>query len=215
MTTPPLDEAKARAAATYNAASDHYDDEANAFWERFGRRTVDRLRLQPGAHVLDVCCGSGASALPAAAAVGTAGSVLGVDLAENMLALARSKASKRGLTNVEFRVGDMLAPPIGDRQLDAVVCVFGVFFVPDVPAAVRSLWHAVRPGGQLAIDVRPIPPDHTEPSYFLRVRRELGPPRWPAGRQASLGCNWGDQWQNRANCQCDRRNTKNQTPKTK
>ena len=92
MTTPPLDEAKARAAATYNAASDHYDDEANVFWERFGRRTVERLQLASGAHVLDVCCGSGASALPAASAAGPTGSVLGVDLAENMLALARAKA---------------------------------------------------------------------------------------------------------------------------
>ena len=115
MTTPALDEAKARAAATYNAAADHYDDEANAFWQRFGQRTIERLQLAPGAHVLDVCCGSGASALPAAAAVGPTGSVLGVDLAENMLALARVKAERRGLRNAEFRVGDMLALPIDDN----------------------------------------------------------------------------------------------------
>ena len=151
MTTPSLDDAKARAAATDNAAADHYDDEANSFWARFGRRTIERMQLRPGAQVLDVCCGSGASALPAAAAVGPTGSVLGIDLAANMLALARAKAETRGLRNTEFRVGDMLAPPIGDQQFDAVVCVFGVFFVPDVPAAVRSLWRAVRPGGRLAI----------------------------------------------------------------
>ena len=68
MATPT--DAKARAAATYNAASDHYDDFANAYWDRYGRRTVDRLALRPGMRVLDVCCGSGASALPAAEAVG-------------------------------------------------------------------------------------------------------------------------------------------------
>ena len=146
-----LDEAKARAAATYDTAADTYDDPANSFWERFGRRTVERLQLPVGARVLDVCCGSGASALAAAARVGPAGSVLGVDLAERMLDLARGKASARGLGNVEFRRGDMLALGLPAGEFDAVVCVFGVFFVPDVPAAVRALWHLVRPGGRLAI----------------------------------------------------------------
>src|ERR1700746_3291662 len=98
MTT--LSEAKARAAATYNAAADTYDEPANSFWERFGRRTIDRLQLPSGARVLDVCCGSGASALPAAEQVGSEGSVLGIDLAEKLLACARAKAAQRGLRNV-------------------------------------------------------------------------------------------------------------------
>jgi ubiquinone/menaquinone biosynthesis C-methylase UbiE len=55
----------AKAARTYNSASDSYDDPANSFWERFGKRTVDRLELREGMRVLDVCCGSGASALAA------------------------------------------------------------------------------------------------------------------------------------------------------
>ncbi|HEY1327226.1 MAG TPA: methyltransferase domain-containing protein [Casimicrobiaceae bacterium] len=143
--------AGARAASTYNAAADHYDDAANAFWSRFGRATVDRLALRPGARVLDVCCGSGASALPAAVAVGPHGSVLGVDLADNLLSLARAKALALGLRNVEFRHGDLLDLPVREASFDAVVCVFGVFFVPDMPLAVRALWRAVRPGGVLAL----------------------------------------------------------------
>ena len=149
MATPT--DAKARAAATYNAASDHYDDPANAYWDRYGRRTVDRLALRPGMRVLDVCCGSGASALPAAEAVGPDGEVLGVDLAEKLLALARAKAQHRGLTNIEFRTGDMLDLGLPEAGFDAVVCVFGIFFVPDIPAAVRELWRFVAPGGALAI----------------------------------------------------------------
>jgi len=144
-------DAKARAAATYNAASDHYDDPANAYWDRYGRRTVDRLVLRPGMRVLDVCCGSGASALPAAEAVAPDGQVLGVDLAEKLLALARAKAQQRGLTNIEFRTGDMLDLGLSEAGFDAVVCVFGIFFVPDIPAAVRELWRFVAPGGALAI----------------------------------------------------------------
>src|SRR6185295_12953786 len=63
----------------------------------------------------------------------------------------RQKALARGLQNIEFRVGDMLDLDIPDSELDVVVCVFGIFFVPDMPAAVHELWRLVRPGGKLAI----------------------------------------------------------------
>ena len=146
-----LDEAKARAATTYNAAADFYDDPANSFWARFGRETIARLNLPQGARVLDVCSGSGASAIPAAQAVGPKGSVLAVDLAKNLLALGRAKAEALGLKNIEFRNGDLLDPALPASHFDAVVCVFGIFFVPDMQAAVRALWRAVRLGGRLAI----------------------------------------------------------------
>jgi ubiquinone/menaquinone biosynthesis C-methylase UbiE len=145
------DDASARAAATYNAAADAYDDPANTFWDRFGRRTIERLRLAPGARVLDVCCGSGASAIPAAEAVGPQGSVLGVDLAENLLARARMRAADRSLRHVEFRVGNLLDLGVPASRFDAVICVFGVFFPTDMTAGVRELWRAVRPGGRLAV----------------------------------------------------------------
>lgn len=147
----PSDDAKQKAASTYNAASDFYDHPVNSFWEAYGTRTVERLDLTEGARVLDVCCGSGASALPAAEAVGPKGSVLGVDLAENLLALAREKAKARGLANIEFRAGDMIDLGLAAASFDAVVCVFGIFFVPDMERAMRALWRLVSPGGRLAI----------------------------------------------------------------
>lgn len=149
MPTP--EDAKTRAAVTYNAAADHYDDAANSFWERFGRRTVAQLQLAPGARVLDVCCGSGVSAIAAAEIVGPRGSVTGVDLADSLLNLARAKARAKGLENIEFRTGDMLDLDFEGEEFDAVVCVFGIFFVPDMTTAVRELWRLVRPGGTLAI----------------------------------------------------------------
>jgi ubiquinone/menaquinone biosynthesis C-methylase UbiE len=149
MRTP--DDAKTRATTTYNAAADSYDDPANSFWERFGRRTIERLHLQAGARVLDVCCGSGASTIPAAEKVGPEGFVLGVDLAGKLLERARLKATKRGLQHLEFRVDDMLDLHLRRLEFDAVVCVFGIFFVPDMRAGVQALWDVVRPGGKLAI----------------------------------------------------------------
>jgi len=145
------DPAKLKAAATYNAAADHFDNGPLAFWDKCGRATVERLRLRPGATVLDVGCGSGASAIPAAEIVGPRGRVVGVDLADRLLELARAKAASRKLANVEFHQGDMTALGFPDGSFDAVVCVFAIFFVPDMVSQVRELWRMVRPGGQLAI----------------------------------------------------------------
>ncbi len=144
---------KAMSAATYTATADHFDDPALSFWDRFGRRTVDQIGLRPGYRVLDACCGTGASALPAAHVVGAAGQVLGMDLAEPALVLAREKAEAQGLTNVEFRAVDVEHTGLPSESFDAVVCVFGVFFVPDMATAVAEMWRLVRPGGVLAITV--------------------------------------------------------------
>lgn len=149
MPTPP--EARRKAAATYDAAADTFDHPANSYWSRFGQRTIERLALASDLCVLDVCCGSGASAIPAAERVGPRGSVLGIDLAENLLALARAKARARDLCQAEFRAGDLLALDLEPASFDTVVCVFGIFFVPDMPSAVRELWRFVKPGGRLAL----------------------------------------------------------------
>jgi ubiquinone/menaquinone biosynthesis C-methylase UbiE len=168
------DPAKRKAADTYNWASDHFDDEPLAFWDLAGRETVKRLDLRAGERVLDVGCGTGASALPAAEGVGPSGGVVGVDLADRLLAVARAKAAARRLTNVEFTVGDMERLEYPDASFDAVVCVFAIFFVPDMVAAARELWRLVRPGGRLAVTTWG--PDLWAPAYerwrqAVRARR--------------------------------------------
>lgn len=145
------EEANAKAAAAYNAAADHFDHPVASFWHRFGRRTVERLGLRVGETVLDVCSGSGGSALPAAERVGASGRVVAVDLAERLIALAEAKAKAKGLQNIDFKVDDMLSLDYSDESFDAVVCVFGIFFVPDMASATKELWRMVRPGGRLAI----------------------------------------------------------------
>src|SRR5262249_50866152 len=127
----PADAAE-RTRAAYSSAADRFDDPVLSFWERFGRSTIDRLSLTPGMQVFDPWCGSGASALPAAERVGAQGRVLAVDLAEPLLALGRAKAAARGLEQLEFRCGDFLTAPEPAASFDAVVCVFGIFFVPDM-----------------------------------------------------------------------------------
>jgi SAM-dependent methyltransferase len=142
---------RARIVDTYTLAADHFD--ALPFWHEFGRRTVARVQLPAGARILDLCCGTGASALPAARAVGPTGSVLGVDLTPPLVLQARALAAAEGLTQVRFDVADVesLAFPAG--SFDAVISVFGLFFVDDMAGLLRRAWTWLTPGGQLAITV--------------------------------------------------------------
>jgi SAM-dependent methyltransferase len=145
------DDAQRRAAFTYNAAADFFDASPLSFWDYFGRRTIELLSLPAGSRVLDVCCGTGASALSAAKTVGPTGKVVGVDLAGELLKLARAKAVQQRLANIQFEVGDMLSLRFPAESFDAVICVFGIFFVPDMVMAVNELWRRVRPGGRLVV----------------------------------------------------------------
>jgi SAM-dependent methyltransferase len=101
--------------------------------------------------------------------------VLGIDLADGLLTLAQEKARQRALQNITFRVADMLELDYPAASFDAVVCVFGIFFVPDMQEAVRELWSFVRPGGKLAITTWG--PKVLEPanSAFWRSILELRP----------------------------------------
>jgi ubiquinone/menaquinone biosynthesis C-methylase UbiE len=138
-------------AKTFDAAADGFDHPALSFWDRYGRRSISLLGLKTGDRVLDLCCGTGASAIPAAQAVGITGHVTGIDISEGMLALARKKAEEARLTQVEFRNqdADLLAFPA--ESLDAAICVFGLYFLPDMESMLRRMWNWLKPGGKIVI----------------------------------------------------------------
>ncbi len=160
-----------RIVATYTAAADHFD--TLPFWHHFGRRTVDLLALQPGTRVLDLCCGTGASALPAAERVGPTGCVLGVDLTPALVDLARSVAAARGLSQARFEVGDVSTMNVATGSVDAVVSVFGLFFLDDMAGTLRRAWSWLAPGGQLAVTVwGRVVLDPGEPYFWNAVLRE-------------------------------------------
>jgi SAM-dependent methyltransferase len=99
--------------------------------------------------------------------------VIGVDLAPPLLALARAKAAARGIANVEFRHADFDQVYFRPASFDAVLCVFGLFFFPDMPAALRKMWRFLRPGGRLVVTTWG--PSSFEPGHTLfwdAVRRE-------------------------------------------
>lgn len=127
------------------------DAELVAWARPVTERILERARVGNGQRVLDIACGTGEPAIPAARRVGSAGFVLGVDFVEDMLAFARDKAVREGLRNVEFRRqdGEELDAPAG--SFDCVTMRFGLMFMPDPVSCLKRAWRALKPGGCIAL----------------------------------------------------------------
>src|ERR1051325_11556923 len=108
---------------------------------------IKKLHLKPGMKVLDVACGTGNLALPAAR---TGAIVTGVDIAPNSLEQARQNAKQEGL-NIQFDEGDAEALPYDDAGFDAVVTMFGAMFAPRPELVAAELKRVCRPGGVIAM----------------------------------------------------------------
>jgi SAM-dependent methyltransferase len=108
---------------------------------------VARLHLQPGMRLLDVACGTGNSAIPAARAGAI---VTGVDIAPNLLATARMRAEREGLS-VQFDEGDAEELPYADAQFDMIISMFGAMFAPRPQKMVAEFARVCRPGGLIAM----------------------------------------------------------------
>ena len=117
--------------------------------QRFGRRLVEVLAAQQGERVLDVGCGNGALALEVAKGVGPDGAVVGLDLSEPMLGVARERARRAGVDNVTFEHGDAQVHRLAPESFDAVTSRFGVMFFEDPVAAFTNLAAATRQSGRL------------------------------------------------------------------
>lgn len=108
--------------------------------------------LLPGETVLDLGSGHGSDAFLAAAAVGSDGHVIGLDLSEQEIRRARSRADERGLTHkVHFIVGDMEDIPLEDGEIDVVISNGGFCLAPRKAIAFAEVWRVLRPGGRVAI----------------------------------------------------------------
>ena len=108
---------------------------------------IRKLNLKPGMKVLDVACGTGNLALPAARAGAI---VTGVDIAPNLVAQARENAKREGL-KIQFDEGDAEALPYDDASFDAVVTMFGAMFAPRPDLVAAELKRVCRPGGFIAM----------------------------------------------------------------
>ena len=124
-----------------------------AFVWDLGQRLVERLALTRGQRVLDMCCGTGATSIPAARRVGQKGRVLGIDASARLVARARARASRLVYAQARFQIGDFETTTLPTGGFDAVLCAFGISRAIDPIAVLRVLWSQLRPGGELAIAV--------------------------------------------------------------
>ncbi len=109
---------------------------------------VETAGVAEGDWVLDVACGTGNAALVAAA---RGASVVGVDLSEQLVDMARARAARARVEDATFLVGDAGNLPVEAGAFDRAVSVFGVIFAPDPPLALQQMMSALRPGGSLVI----------------------------------------------------------------
>ena len=105
-----------------------------------------------GDDALDICCGSGDLGLLMARAVGPSGHVTGIDISENLLAIARCRA-KLALReqSTSWLCGDALQLPFEGDRFDAVTMGYGLRNVVDIPQALREIWRVLKPGAKAAI----------------------------------------------------------------
>ena len=138
-----------------------------------GEALVGSLGITEGLDVLDLGCGDGTTAIPEAR---LGANVLGVDIAENLVAAGNARARDLGLSNIRFQVGDASQlSELADDSFDLVVSIFGAMFAPRPADVAREVVRVTRPGGRIVMG-NWIPNDPTLVAQILRISAAYSPP---------------------------------------
>lgn len=113
-------------------------------------RLVDMAAVSPGDRILDIATGAGEPAITAARRVLPDGHVLATDISPSMIAAAQRRAAGLGITNATFRVQSLEELEAPSQSFDAVLCRWGLMFVPELDDALRRIRRVIHPGGRFA-----------------------------------------------------------------
>jgi SAM-dependent methyltransferase len=172
----------------FSAGWQSWDPLVTSWMAPFGEAIIRHAALHDDSDVLDVATGTGEPGLTAAGLV-PQGRVVLTDLAERMLAVAADHASRRGLGNVETRVGEASQLPFADSSFDAVLCRFGFMFFPDVAAAARELARVTRPGGRVSVAVWSTPDQNPWATTIMAtIARHVAIPAAPPDAPGLFRC---------------------------
>jgi ubiquinone/menaquinone biosynthesis C-methylase UbiE len=150
----PVFQTRDQTRAFYNKISGVYDLLADRSEAPVRRAGLDLLDVRAGEKVLEIGVGTGHSLVRLADAVGPHGQVLGLDLSEKMLAVAKVNLARAGLSGrVRLRCGDAARLPYADGGLDAAFMSFTLelFDTPEIPVVLRECWRVLRPGGRMVV----------------------------------------------------------------
>ncbi len=134
--------------AAWDRVAPRFDEHVTPRSTAFGEEILDRLGLTAGARFVDVACGSGALAIPAAR---RGAQVVATDISPVMIERLRTRASAQGLTNVDARVMDGYDLDLGDDTFDLAASQHGVSLFADMDRGLRELVRVTRPGGRVLI----------------------------------------------------------------
>jgi SAM-dependent methyltransferase len=138
-----------------------------------GEALVKGLGIRSGIKVLDLGCGDGTTALPAAR---LGADVLGVDIASNLVEAGNNRAKNEGLTNCRFQEGDASnLEDLTDDSFDLVVSIFGAMFAPKPFDVAKEMVRVTRPGGRIVMG-NWIPGDPTLVAQILKISSAYSPP---------------------------------------
>jgi arsenite methyltransferase len=137
---------KQKVAAFYNSRRNYDNDDTR---DR-ALRHFDFIHLQPGQSVLDVATGTGNIATKAAEMIGNTGSVIGIDIATDLLAIAQQKIQEKELTNIQLIEIDAEEFTTRDEQFDAIMCSYAIVLFADIPAILGKWYRWLKPGGLIA-----------------------------------------------------------------
>src|SRR5947208_8113743 len=138
-----------------------------------GEALVRELGITDGLQVLDLGCGDGTTALPAAR---LGADVLGVDIASNLVAAGNARAQALGLSNLKFQEGDATdLNELDDDSFDLVVSIFGAMFAPKPLDVAKEMVRVTKPGGRIVMG-NWIPGDPTLVAQLLKVSASYSPP---------------------------------------
>jgi SAM-dependent methyltransferase len=138
-----------------------------------GEALVQRLGIMKGLKVLDLGCGDGTTALPAAK---LGADVLGVDIARNLVEAGNGRAAEQGLSNLKFQEGDASnLEQLPKKNFDLVVSIFGAMFAPKPNEVAKEMVRVTRPGGRIVMG-NWIPNDPTLVAQILRICSKYTPP---------------------------------------
>ncbi|HZM34635.1 MAG TPA: class I SAM-dependent methyltransferase, partial [Burkholderiales bacterium] len=138
-----------------------------------GDALVASLGVTKGMKVLDLGCGDGTTAIPAAQ---RGAQVLGVDIAANLVAAGNRRAQQLGLSNVRFQEGDACdLQGVPDKSFDLLVSIFGAMFAPRPQEVAKAMVRVVRPGGRIVMG-NWIPNDPTLVAQILKISASYTPP---------------------------------------
>lgn len=134
----------------FDTVASGYDHPSLPFFPETASRMLKGLQPVAGAKILDVCTGTGAVALQAAEQFASC-HITGIDLSPGMLQQAKHKAEQKKLANVDFVEMDLDHLAFPPAHFDAVTCSFGLFFLPDMQAALKNILSVIKPGGNIII----------------------------------------------------------------